>query len=45
VSRLENDSNAIYDLITEMPSIAAPPCPDQSVLDAFLGLTSAEAPA
>jgi flavorubredoxin len=41
----EAQIDAAYDLITEMPSIAAPPCPDQSVLDAFLGLTSAEAPA
>ena len=37
--------DAAYDLITEMPSIPAPPCPDQSVLDAFLGVTSATAPA
>ena len=26
-----------FDLIAEMPSIAPPPCPDQSVLDAVLG--------
>ena len=41
----EAQIDAAYDLITEMPSIPCPPCPDQSVLEAVLGLTSAEAPA
>jgi len=30
--------DAAYDLIAEMPSIPCPPCPDQSVLDAVLGM-------
>lgn len=33
----EGSIDAAYELILEMPSIAAPPCPDQSVLDAVVG--------
>ncbi len=41
----EEQVDAAFDLITEMPSIPCPPCPDHSVLEAVLGLTTAEAPA
>jgi hypothetical protein len=34
----EEQVDAAYDLITEMPSIPCPPCPDQSVLEAVLGV-------
>jgi flavorubredoxin len=33
----EAQVDAAYDLITEMPNIESPPCPDHSVLEALLG--------
>ena len=41
----EPQVDAAFDLITEMPSIPCPPCPDHSVLEAVLGATTATATA